>query len=96
MKKLFYPQTHNTHHTPRLFLWLENIVISNYNEHKLLIFTQKNRKAFERARVQKLVFLWLSFYLFIFNMWLWVKAYSLLFFDYNTTVLFFDYYYSRT
>ena len=30
---------------------------------------------------------------------LWVKrlkAYSLLFFDYNSMVLFFDYYYSRT
>ena len=29
------------HHTPRFFLWLENIIIPNYNECKLLNFTQK-------------------------------------------------------
>ena len=29
-------------------------------------------------------------------MHLWVKAYSLLFFDYNGTVFFFDYYYRLT
>ena len=33
---------------------------------------------------------------FFFNMPLWVKPYLLLFFDYNSTVLIFDYYYSRT
>ena len=50
MKKSFYPQTHNPHHTPGFFFYLfENIVISNYNECKLLTFIQKNRRAFEHA-----------------------------------------------
>ena len=72
--------------TPQaFFLWFENIVISNCNECKLLTFTQKSRRAFEHAHAQRLVFLWLSLLKFFFfkNMRLWVKAYSLLFFDYN-------------
>ena len=36
MKTLFHPQTHNTHHTLRYFLWLENVVISYYNGRKLI------------------------------------------------------------
>ena len=34
IKKLFHLQTHNNHHTLKFF-WLENVVISNYNEWKL-------------------------------------------------------------
>ena len=33
-----------------VFLWLENIAISNYNESKLLIFS-KNRRAFEKCMI---------------------------------------------
>ena len=36
IKTLFQPQTHNTHHTSRYFLWLENVVIPNYNRCKLI------------------------------------------------------------
>ena len=47
MKNLFHLQTPNTHHTPRFFLWLENVVIPNYNVWKLLTF-QKNKRASKR------------------------------------------------
>ena len=45
-KKLFHPQTHNIHHTPRFFffLWLENVETPNYYEWKLFTF-RKNRRA---------------------------------------------------
>ena len=36
--------------TPLGILWLENVVISNYNRCKLLIFFQKYRRAYEHAR----------------------------------------------
>ena len=29
------------HHTPKFFLWLENVVILNYNKYSKLTFTQK-------------------------------------------------------
>ena len=35
---------------PLCILWLENVVISNYNGCKLLIFFQKNRRVFEHTR----------------------------------------------
>ena len=40
--------------TPLGILWLENAVISNYNEFKLLNFTQKNRRVSEYARERML------------------------------------------
>ena len=46
---------HNTYHTPRFFLWLENVVIPNYNGCKLLTFSHKNRRAYEHALAQRLV-----------------------------------------
>ena len=45
----------NTHHTPKFFLWLENILIPNYNLCKLLTFTQKNRRAFKYTHAQRLL-----------------------------------------
>ena len=36
-----YFNAHNTHHTPRFFLWLENVVIPNYNKCSKLTCTQK-------------------------------------------------------
>ena len=36
-----YFNAHNTHHTPRFFLWLENVVIPNYNKCSNLTLTQK-------------------------------------------------------
>ena len=48
MKKIFHPQTHNTHHTPRYFCdWNLKYFVSGkhsnskYNEFKLLTFTKK-------------------------------------------------------
>ena len=32
-----------------MFLWLENVVISNYNEYKLLTFTKKKKKKNRRV-----------------------------------------------
>ena len=45
MKKIFHPHMHNTHHTLRFFLWLENEIISNYNGSKLLNFPQKIKES---------------------------------------------------
>ena len=36
-----YFNAHNTHHTPRFFLWLKNGVIPNYNKGSQLTFIQK-------------------------------------------------------
>ena len=36
-----YFNAHNTHHTPRFFLLLENVVIPNYNKCSKLTLTQK-------------------------------------------------------
>ena len=39
MKQLL--TTYNTHHTVRFFLWLENVVIPNYNKCSKLTLIQK-------------------------------------------------------
>ena len=36
-----YFSTHDTHHTPKFFLLLENVIILNYNKCSKLILTQK-------------------------------------------------------
>ena len=36
-----YFSTHDTHHTPRFFLLLENVIIPNYNKYSKLTLTKK-------------------------------------------------------
>ena len=36
-----YFTANNTHHTPRFFLWLENVIILNYNKCSKLTLIQK-------------------------------------------------------
>ena len=48
--KIISLQMLNTHYSPRFFLWLENILIPNYNLYKLLTFILKKRRASEHLK----------------------------------------------